>query len=238
MAITVTGSGVDIASVYQRRGKPTIQDGTTDAAQGIVPRGQLARVKKTRSVPVIIDSVRKDPDFPIVRCSFFTIENDMPSPDWRMTLSNYRVSFHLLGLSGVIWRPMKGMTFNNPAQINELFEIVERDPELHIGVLDIWFPDWLFDKHVRRGDVYRVTEDLFRMGYLFRRDRISKEEFLEYCHRFRDTLRISARETESFRRWSAMQIESAKGAYPKNRDLALKWHENEPPRTERGGNQE
>jgi len=229
---------VSVASTNLRKSRLTIQDGTTEQTQGNALRGLLSRERRTRSVPLIIDDVRKNPDFPIVRCSFFTIENDMPSPDWRMTLSNHRVSFHLLGLSGVIWKPTKGTTFNHPARIDELFEIIERDPELHIGIIDIWFPDWLFGEHVKRGDVYRVSEDLFRMGYLFRRDRISKEEFLEFCHKFRDNIRISAKEAESFRKWSATQIESAKEAYPKNRDLALKWRESEPPRTERGGNQE
>lgn len=227
----MSGAGTDL-----RKSKLTTQDGANALAQGTAPRGLLARERKIRSIPLIIDDVRKNPSFPIVRCSFFTIENDIPSPDWTMTLTSHRVSFHLLGLAGVLWKPMRGTKFNDPARIDELFEIIERDPELHIGIVDIWFPDWLFDKHAKRGDVYRVTEDLFRMGYLFRRDRISKEEFLEYCHRFRDGIRISVRETESFRKWSAMQIESAKAAYPKNGDLALKWRESEPSGTEQRGN--
>lgn len=201
-------------------------------------RGLLSREMRRISVPIIIDDVRKNPEFPIVRCTFFTIENDMLSPDWKMTLSNHRVSFHLLGLSGVIWKPIRGVTFSDPSQIEELFGIVERDPELHIGINDIWFPDWLFDEHIKRGEVCRVSENLFRMGYLFRGDRISKEEFLRYCHKFRDNLRLSITETESFRKWSSMQIEHAKETYPKNRGLALKWLENERPGTQREGNKE
>jgi len=201
------------------------------------PRGVLSRSSRNRSVPLIVDDVRKGPNFSIVRCSFFTIETDMPSSDWRMTLGNHRISFYLLGLSGVIWRPMRGIIFGKPSQIDELFELIERDPILSVGVNDIWFPFSLFNECVRRGDVYRVSEELFKMGYLFRRDRVSKEEFFDYCERSRHDLRESTKETESFRRWSSMQIERAKESYPKNRELALKWREDVPYRSERGRDQ-
>lgn len=179
------------------------------------------------TIPVIVDDVKTYPDFEMTRCTYFTIESDTPSPDWILGLGNLDIPFYLLGLSGIIWKPVKGDFFDNPDLIEKLFNAIEEGPGLYIDVNDIWLPNYLFySSKSKRGDVYRIGEELFNKAYLYREDRISKEEFLMFCEKLEEELYFSEKEAYSFRRWGKDQIAMAKQIYPKNRELELKWHGN------------
>ncbi|MHC4359021.1 MAG: hypothetical protein ACYSTQ_09520 [Planctomycetota bacterium] len=58
------------------------------------------------TIPIIIDDIKRYDKFRMSRCTFFSIAYDLPSPDWVLELEDSSIPFFLLGLSGIIWKPM------------------------------------------------------------------------------------------------------------------------------------
>lgn len=183
------------------------------------------------SIPVILDDVKKYRDFEMARCTYFNIECDAPSPGWSMGPAERGIPFYLLGLTGVIWKPFGEKDFFDSVDlIDELFHAIEEDPSLYVDTNEVWLPNILFKPAaLKRGNVFRVRDDLFRAAYSFSADRISKEKFLSFCGslveggRPADVVRHSEKETETFRDWEKEQIRIAKDTYPKKPEYALKW---------------
>jgi len=187
------------------------------------------RGKKTCTVPIMIDDIKKYKNFDMTRCTYFSIESDLPSGEWVLELKNRDIPFYLLELSGIITEPTGNEAhFDSSYLIDELFDTIEASPELFIDINDIWLPNFLFrNSPHKRGDVYRIKEKLFIEADRFREDKIPKERFEMYCRELEDYLFYSEIETRSFKEWARNQIEMAKKKYPKNPELALKWHEEE-----------
>lgn len=176
----------------------------------------------TFDIPVIVDDVKNYRNFSMTRCTYFTIECDVPSPNWVLGLKNKSIPFVLIGLSGVVSKPIgDSALFHTPESIEELFNTIETSPSLYIDMNDLWLPNVLFQAPHRRGQVYRVENKLFNEAYLFREEKISEDHFLHRCSNLRPEIRYSEKETHSFENWGKLQIEKAKGVYPKNKNLEL-----------------
>lgn len=191
------------------------------------------KVKKGKySIPVILDDVKKLRDFQMARCTYFNIECDTPSPGWSLGLADYNIPFYLLGLTGVIWKPVgEKVLFDSNGSIDELFDMIEENPSLYVDTNEIWLPISLFEPAaLERGNVFRVNDDLFTKAYSFFTGHISKEEFLKSCVGYEERSDNSVRdvwhseaETKSFKDWEKRHIEIAIKNYPKNAKSELTW---------------
>lgn len=178
----------------------------------------------TFDIPVIIDDVKNYRNFSMTRCTYFTIECDVPSPNWILGLENKSIPFVLIGLSGVVFKPIgDSALFPSAESIEELFNTIETSPSLYIDTNDLWLPNVLFQTPQRRGQVYRVGNRLFNEAYLFREEKISEDYFLRRCSHLKPEIRHSEKETLSFENWGKSEIEKAKGLYPKNKNLELRY---------------
>jgi len=178
----------------------------------------------TYDVPVIVDDVKNYRNFSMTRCTYFTIECDVPSPNWILGLENRSIPFVLIGLSGVVFKPIgDSVLFLSAESIEELFNTIETSPSLYIDTNDLWLPNALFQAPHRRGQVHRVGNKLFNEAYLFREDKISEDHFLHSCSHLSQETRYSEKETLSFENWGKSQIEKAKGLYPKSKNLELRY---------------
>ncbi len=193
-------------------------------------------VRNTLYIPVIIDDVKRYGRFQMTRCTYFTIECDTPSSEWTLDVEGQRIPIYMLGLSGIIWKPVgKAELFGSVYLIDELFDAIERNPALFVDVNEVWFPNFLFTPpDNKRGSLYRVSEELFAKAYLFASARIGKKEFVNYCKGVSRTMAIwySKEETEAFSQWQKTHIEGARQLYHKAPALKLKrkqglWRDNE-----------
>jgi len=176
------------------------------------------------SIPVIVDSVKQLDNFRMTRCTYLSIENDTPSPDW--TLNN-ELPFMLNTLSGIIMEPFGGGEFVDVGLIDDLFNQIQDTYEFFIGINDLWLPNIIFPlKKYSQGDVFRIDTALFKVAYLYNNGRISDDEYMEKCLHLKEEVPLilfSEVETAAFTRWAERQIDAAKQAYPKDETLALEW---------------
>jgi hypothetical protein len=160
----------------------------------------------------------------MVRCSYFTIECDIPIPDWTLTLKNSKIPFFVIGLSGIVFRPLGNeYIFETQKLITDFFRSVEKNKDLFIDSNYIWIPDFLFDFELKRGDVYRLTDLLFIAAYKFRKGKINQRPYLAFCQDSKKLSIYSAKETSAFRQWQKQIIDTARRQYPKNSKLVLKY---------------
>jgi len=182
-------------------------------------------MKETFTIPVMADKIDARGPSDFIRATYFSIECDLPSPGWILELEEREIPFFLVGISGIIWRPIgKRRNFSSSRLISELFEIIEEDPSLFVDVNDIWLPQLLFaEKKPVRGDVYRIKKDLFVAAYGFRFNQVSEVRFLQSCENLKAAITFSKGETEAFKKWEALQIKEAKDQYRTKESLALEW---------------
>jgi hypothetical protein len=190
-------------------------------------------ILKIDSIPVILDDIKKYEDFDMSRCSYFTIESDLatesstPSPNWTLMLQAMNIPFYLIGLSGIIWKPLgEDHIFDSAEMIDDLFDIIESCMELYVDVNDIWLPNYLFHglPH-KRGYVYRITGQLFITAYRYRQEQISRDQFLEFCEEASSDIVFSEVETQAFSEWEKIQIRQAREIYPKKPESKLRHRE-------------
>jgi len=176
------------------------------------------------SVPLLIDDTKKYDTFQMARCTYFSIECDVPSPGWQLGIGSEPIPFLMFGLSGIVFKPFgKDPIFPSPDSIDSLFNTIEENPSLFIDTNDIWLPNEIFPLSPKRGEVYRVDYDLFKAAYLFREDKISENKFLKICRELKGRVHYSPEESESFIGWAKRQIAEAKDRYPKKMESALKY---------------
>jgi len=179
------------------------------------------------TIPIMIDDIKQYKGFDMTRCTYFSIESDIPAGEWILRLKDLEIPFYLIGLSGIITEPIGDKAeFDSPHLIDEIFKTIEESPELFVDINDIWLPNFMFKgfPHVR-GSVFRTKEKLFAEAIRFREDKIPTERFEKSCRELKDYLFYSKKETQSFKDWATHQINTAIETYPKNSELALKWRE-------------
>jgi hypothetical protein len=171
------------------------------------------------TVPVAIDSVKSIESFRMTRCTCYVIENSVPNPGWRLDLSGVDVNFFMLGLSGVITSPSgDGGNFDTPEKIDHLYDVIEANDLFFVDVNDIWLPNDLFSRSERqpeRGDVFRVSCELFQLAYAISEEVQTHQEFLERLERSAIpwNLNYSKEESAALSEWNQQQINENRKAY-------------------------
>lgn len=127
----------------------------------------------------MVDSIKDQESFRMARCLYFSVECDTPSTGWQLGLESGYIPFLMLGLSGIITKPIKGDSFNNEDDIDSLFETIEKHENLYVDINDIWLPLFVLDKNAERSDVYRIPFELFSIAYDYTLGRTSIDEYLE-----------------------------------------------------------
>ena len=178
---------------------------------------------KPDSIPVMIDDYKQTDRIKMTRCNYFSIEGDLPSPGWTISLQDRDIPFFLIGLSGIIVKPLSDERFGSPSSIEELFSAIEDNPSLFVDINEVWLPNFLFDHAAQRGALYRIDHRLFSLALQFQNQQITLEKFLGEAREHRAGVELSAEETEAFRGWEANIVGDAKKTYPKNPELALRW---------------
>ena len=167
------------------------------------------------SIPVILDGIRKYERCYMSRCSYFIMESDLSvassalSPNWMLVMNALNVPFYLIGLSGIIWKPLgDSYIFDSPDSIKDLFDAIGSSPLLRADTGNIWLPGYLFKNSPQEcGSVYRIQQRLFSQAYSYQKGGISPEQFLEFCEQSRSRVAFSELETRSFSAWRDMQSE-------------------------------
>ncbi len=175
-------------------------------------------------IPLIVDTVVKNPEFPLVRCNYLSVECDSPKDGWHLTIRGVQLPILMLGLVCIITRPFRQNRFATVRSIDEMYTLIQREAGLLINVDDVWLPLFLFRNNPPlNGQVYRVTVALFNSALSFREGRMGRTDFIDWCERLTHPLSLSDRETLSFSQWHELQLRGAIGQYPKNPNIRLRW---------------
>jgi hypothetical protein len=174
-----------------------------------------------QDVPVQVESPSRS-FFPMVRCTYLSIECDDPLAGWNIVMNGASNPFLLLGLSGIIYAPFGAPSFESVQLLSDLFDQFEDKAGLLINFDDLWLPPFLFSREIHVGDVYRLGYDLFLWAYSFRNGRQSLERFLGTAERMRELVFFSEIETKVFVEWSEQQAALAKKLSPKDPGLQLR----------------
>ena len=183
-----------------------------------------------RDVPVVVDDVKRIPDFRMTRFIYFSVACDEPAPGWTLTLRELELPFLLLGLSGIVLSPPGDRSeFLEPADFDSLVDMIEKHAHLYLDINDIWLPnDSLPADRAIRGAVYRIGQELFADAFEFRNDLVSDKAFSAISKDRREQVSYSEQETRAFRLWTQQQIAGAKANYEeKESEFALVYDEDE-----------
>lgn len=176
------------------------------------------------TVPVIVDSVKKMDEFAMTRCVYFSIECDTPEEGWWLAGFGMEIPFMMMGLSGVIAgpSPQEGPEFLNTRMIDDLFDRIEDVTGLFVDTNDVWIPNRLVRRgEARRGEVYRLRQNLFNVAIRFRRGLMSDDQFQAKTGDMVESVRFSEAETGAFADWSRSHILAAQEDYHANREIFL-----------------
>lgn len=181
------------------------------------------------TVPVVVDARRMIDDVDVVRAMYLIITSETPVPGGSIQPGGWASSpIPILNQMGVIYRPDNlSETFASREQIEALFDTLEQTLDYVVELEDIWLPEeWLqYRPQISRGDLFRLTFDLFMACYRYRAGIVTQISSLTELKPEPQEIRFSAAETQAFRDWNQQQIQNAKERYPKNPDFALSWDE-------------
>lgn len=190
------------------------------------------------TVPVILDGIPTDAPDPgeanppgsvrapyrpgLARCIYFSIAAEDPGTSWMLGLDGLQVPFLMLGLQGIIHRPVGARTeFTHPALLRRLIRLVEAQPGMSVETEYLWLPAplvdgaWARSREGRegrgrtpggapRGSVFRVGERRFAAAFRAARAGTGFEGWME--GRVDEgpgaSLRYSPVETVAVREWS------------------------------------
>jgi hypothetical protein len=83
-----------------------------------------SRLQNQVTIPTIIDDVKKQKDFDMTRCTYFSIQCDTPSADLALTVQKIYVSALIMIISGIIYCPVDGSDkFDYPEKIEKIFDL-------------------------------------------------------------------------------------------------------------------
>ena len=187
------------------------------------------------TVPVLVDSVKHDEDFPFARCVYYTMEGEEPveETEWTTGFESIGVPYVLLGSSGLPFAPAADHAlFDSAQRIEETVDRIERDGRFLLESNDLWVPNALLfpggtPEGSARGQVFRLGHELFTRAYQHRHGSLSRERFLALCQGLGGQVQPSPAETTAFAQWTQRQVDAARRSYPKAPDLALGWREDD-----------
>lgn len=173
------------------------------------------------NIPVFVDDVKGRGANSMVRCTYFSIECDTPSPNWYLNLGANTAPFLMLGLSGIITGAIGGEPFRNSNDIDTLIRMVEEHPGLFVDTNPVWLPGFVLTGP-ERGAIYRVAPELFNEAFQYTLHRSDEEKFRYLCREKRWDFLRSPEEEEAFEEWERRLIDHAKVQYhEKNKQFRL-----------------
>lgn len=166
----------------------------------------MKKIKKNITVPLIVDAVRNFDGLEMVRCLYFSIETDIPLPDWHLGLSKFQVPVILVGLSAIIVTDssMKNI-FTSKKRIDDFFRTVEDDLGLTVSTNDIWFPKSHLNEYPNPNSLFRVELPLFLQAHKKRSTETSWEP--DETATDKPLIIFQRKETEAFIDWTRNQVE-------------------------------
>lgn len=175
------------------------------------------------TIPVVIDDVKSIDNFQMSRCIYFSIQCDNPSIGWELGLGKSTFPFIMLGLSGIIYKPIgNSKIFNKASHFKKLFEEVEANDDVYIDMNDIWLPNHILTGDYRkRGYVFRIDSELFLKAYEFINKQIGQEEFDDFCKKLDYSPEYSKPETFALDQFEKQTIGEIKEAYHENKGQKL-----------------
>ncbi len=179
------------------------------------------------TVPVLIDARRMIDEVKVVRAAYLIITSETPFLTGFVQIgAQNAVSIPILGQTGVIYRPdTLSDKFTDPEQIDVLFTTLDETANYSVELEDIWIPERWFQHRptIARGELYRLTFDLFEACYRYREGLMIQISDLADLNPDPQKTQFSASETEVFQEWNRQQIQNAIASYPKNSAYALRW---------------
>ncbi len=175
------------------------------------------------TIPVMIDDIKDIDNIKFTRCTYFSVQCDTPSAGWSLGTSNISLPFIMMGLSGIICRPLEdSVKFTELTQIERLFEFIESQENLYIDINDIWLPNFAFQKGMqKRGTVWRVDIKIFTEALRFRDNTINFSDLEKMCKSYQKGVVYDDTETFVFQNWIDQQIAEAKRNYHSNQKRQL-----------------
>lgn len=164
-------------------------------------------MKDNNTIPLIVDDIKNYENIQFTRCIYLTIESDVPLPNWRLHYKNEILPFFMLGLKGIIYRPLTPLgsverdIFRSSKDFEELYTGIEADEDFYIGMDEIWIPNSIFRNTQRRGELYRIDSGLFHDCYKYTQGLITYNQLTEITERKEDRITISETETYAFSAW-------------------------------------
>ncbi len=177
------------------------------------------------TIPIIIDDQKIFDDFKMTRASYYYIELLEPAGNLNFSFENFEIAFFPLEIAGVIYKPVgKKLYFDSPDEFEQLFNYAEDLEHFYIEADYIWIPNALLrtEKKPEKGDVFRISVDLFTRLYLLKRDNTVSSAYDFGIGNVNSEIVFSENETRAFTRWGENVLKNVIEVYPKNSKLELK----------------
>lgn len=175
-------------------------------------------------IPVVTDVERYIDGINMIRCSYYSIQSDIPMPNWEINVSGTSTPMLLLNLEAILVGPIQNVDkFNRMEDIDSMYEFVEQNEGLFVDINDVWIPStWFGVKEIKQGLVYRISQENFSLCWKLRNDNISLEEFIAESRNIKEPfISFSEEETSVFHEWTKKQIQGSQEIYQGNRNNYL-----------------
>lgn len=187
-------------------------------------------------IPITVDVERNIDGYPMVRCSYFSIQSEDPLSNLTLNTDLFRAPILSLNLEAIlIGSPNEGINFSSVQDINDMYDYIEDQENLFVDINDIWVPvEWFGEVEIKQGMIFRIPDHLFSLCWKLRNDRISTEELYAQTAGLPKRedkelispqavvqLRYSEEETGAFADWTRTQIEESRAIYQNNKENAL-----------------
>ena len=165
------------------------------------------------TIPMIVDDVKTQNNFEMTRLNYFSIETVDYLEELTIKHGDLELPATVINLQGVITSTIKKTPFLSWEEIDALFDSIDDTEALFVDTNDVWLPNILFSKKLKRGDLIRISPELFRLAIAYRSDSISYDDFISSSVDLSSDIMTSPEEEAAFREWSQHQIGFSKDTY-------------------------
>ena len=176
--------------------------------------------QKILQIPVITDVKRNIDNIIMIRCSYYSIQSEIPMPNWTINAFGTSTPMLLLNLEAILVGPLQNVDkFSRMDDIDSMYNFVEQNEGLFVDINDVWIPiEWFGVNEIKQGLVYRISQENFSLCWKLKNDTISAEEFLYESKNINEPfISFSEEETLIFQDWTKKQILESQEIYQGNR---------------------
>ncbi|MGI9550802.1 MAG: hypothetical protein ACR2MT_06340 [Aurantibacter sp.] len=176
--------------------------------------------QSTFQIPVVTDVERNIDEINMIRCSYYSVQSDIPIPNWTLNVLDDSTPMLLLNLEAILVGPVQNVDkFSSVEDIDLMYDFVEKNEGLFVDINDVWIPtNWFGIKEIKQGLVYRISQENFSLCWKLRNDNISSEEFIYESKNIKEPfISFSEEETSVFQKWTKKQIQESQEIYQGNR---------------------